>query len=89
MGFEELNTIVEAAIAKLGLNPEEARAEQQGQWNIAKNEDSKRTVIGSFRCSHLFVLLVMKTTLTFLNFFSKRITGSAKLLLLSLKIMYF
>jgi hypothetical protein len=40
MEFEELNTIVESAISKLGMDPAEGRTEQTGQWNIAKDEDT-------------------------------------------------
>jgi hypothetical protein len=42
MAFEDLSIIIEGAIAKLGMDPAEARnPEQQGQWNIAKNENTQ------------------------------------------------
>lgn len=37
--MKEIITKVETVLSKMGLNPEEARAEKEGQWNIAKSED--------------------------------------------------
>lgn len=39
MSFESVCQKVENVIAKLGINPEEARTENEGQWNIAKDKD--------------------------------------------------
>lgn len=41
MGFEELNTLVESAIGRLGMDAAEARTENKGQWNIAKNQNTQ------------------------------------------------
>ena len=38
MSLEKITTIVENAIATLGMPAEEARTENAGQWNVAKNE---------------------------------------------------
>ena len=37
--MKELIIKVENVLAKMGLNPAEARTENEGQWNIAKDDD--------------------------------------------------
>ncbi len=39
MILKDITAIVEAALTQLGMPPEEARTENAGQWNIAKNAE--------------------------------------------------
>lgn len=39
--MKEIITKVESMLTKIGLNPDEAKTENEGQWNIAKDENTE------------------------------------------------